>query len=223
MASRCSSDRFCSSRICWRLSRSFDPVAEGLARIEQQALPVVEPLRQRLAQLEVVIDHRREHPLHQVVRALRRLAGKVDEARLHLRDRPAVRRAHGDEQPVEVEERHRPRDDLVDSRLRRQPAEHHDLVGVGVVEERRMREVLRVDDVDVDDAHAGQALDLGLHRVDLVVGEVEPREALLGEPLVGRHRRDGLAGFELPEIHRSLPGRRRAQSRETHPARGREY
>jgi hypothetical protein len=43
-------------------------------------LPIVEPPRRRLAQFEVVIDHRREQPLHQVVRALRHLAGEVHEA-----------------------------------------------------------------------------------------------------------------------------------------------
>jgi hypothetical protein len=51
------------------------PIAERLARIEQLTLQVFQPVRQGLAELEIVIDHRREQPLHQVVRALRGPAG----------------------------------------------------------------------------------------------------------------------------------------------------
>ena len=64
-----------------------------------------------------------------------------------------------------------------------------------------MQKVPGVDDVDVDDAHAGEPLDLGLHPVRFLVGQVEPGEAFVGQPLVGRDRRDVLARLELPEVH----------------------
>ena len=67
-----------------------------------------------------------------------------------------------------------------------QTAKDDHLVVIGVVEERRMGDVLRVEDVVLEELHASEALRPRRERVDLLVGEIEPDEPSAGSGRPGR-------------------------------------
>ena len=62
---------------------------------------------------------------------------------------------------------------------RNQTAKHDHFVGFGAVEERRMTEISCIERVILKDAVPSKGLDLGNQRIDLVIGAVDPEEALV--------------------------------------------
>jgi len=196
-----------SSRLAPRLEQ-FVPVAKRPARVEQLALALLELFAQRLAQVEVSVDHAVEDAQHQLLGLGRQ--PRTSSGQQPVADRghqPAVGGAHGDQHLREQEEHrgsglhadHAGRLDRVGAD--RQPAEHDHLVVVGRIEVRRMARILRVEQMVLEDAGAGELLRRRGPGAAVVVDAIAPDEAPCGHR---RHRIGdrGAVGADDHELHR---------------------
>ncbi len=179
------------------------PVLVRAPRIEQVALPELQLVGQRLAQVEVAVDHAVEDPQHQLFGLGRQTLAELRGLEQPPADRGhevAVGRTHRHQHTAHQEEHRRARADpdrrvRIGDRPEGEPPEHDHLVGVRRIEIRRVRRILGVEQVVFEHGDAGQLL----HRLDpragVLVMAVDPQVAARRQPR--RRRRQHLAASRL--------------------------